>query len=231
MVSSSLARKFVMAGTGIFLILFLIVHVTGNLLLLKNDGGVAFNQYAHFMKHNPLILAGEVVLFAGILWHVVQGIILMVKNRAARPVDYAYKNTSERKSFFSKYMGQMGILILILLIWHLYNFFSYKYFAELRGGIDMVEIEGEKVADMASIVYEELSIIGNVIIYLVFVALIAFHLHHGFQSAFQSLGLNHRKYTPIIKKIGVAYSIIIPLLFAVIPVLIFLGFAGGQSAN
>ena len=223
-ITSSIARKFNMSITGLFLISFLLVHLAGNFALLKCDGGAAFNEYAHFMKHNPLIAAGEIVLFLGIILHVVQGIALYRQNKAARPQGYAYGDKAETKSAFSKYMAQLGMLILVLLIWHLWDFFSYKYFADLRGGVDMVSVNGVEMVDMASIVYRELNELSHVIMYTVFMIVIGLHLHHGFQSAFQSLGLNHKKYTPIIQKVGVAYAILIPLAFAIIPIYIY--FAG-----
>lgn len=231
MVSSSIARKFVMAITGLFLIMFLIAHLTGNLLLLKGDGGVAFNQYAHFMKHNPLIILSEFVLLAGFLFHIVQGIVLIRNNRAARPVAYAYKDNSETQSTFSKYMGPLGIVILAFLILHLLDFFAYKYTANLFGGVDMVTVDGVEMADLAPIVYAKFGKLVFVIMYVVAMAIVGFHLHHGFQSAFQSLGMNHKKYTPIIKKVGAVYAIIVPLLFALIPILIYFGCCTGATCS
>jgi len=224
-ITSSIARKFVMSVTGIFLILFLIAHLTGNLLLLVPDGGDSFNVYAHFMKHNILIILSEFVLLAGFLTHIVQGIMLMLQNKAARPIAYAKENT-ETKSKFSKWMGPLGIIIFLFLILHLLDFFAYKYTADLMGGVDMVIIDGVEMADLATLVFKKFSSIIYVLIYIVFMLVLAFHLHHGFQSAFQSLGINHKKYTPVIQKAGVIYSILVPLAFASVPVLIFIGLAG-----
>jgi len=228
LITSSIARKFVMALTGLFLIVFLVAHLLGNLSLLNCDGGEAFNEYAHFMKHTPIMVIGEVVMFLGFIMHIIMGIQLTFQNKSARPIAYA-KNNAEVKSPFSKYMSHMGILLVVLLSWHLFDFFSYKYFADLRGGIEMVTINGVEMPDLASIVYAELSELSHVIMYTVFMIVISFHLHHGFQSAFQSMGLNHKKYTPIIKMVGTAYAILIPLGFALIPILIYLGIAGGGS--
>lgn len=228
LITSSIARKFVMSLTGLFLIGFLVAHLLGNLSLLNCDGGEAFNEYAHFMKHSTLMVIGEVVMFLGFIMHIVMGIQLIFKNKAARPIAYAKEN-AEVKSPFSKYMSHLGILLMVLLLWHLFDFFSYKYFAGLRGGIEMVTIGGVEMADMATIVYAKLSELPHIIMYTVFMILISFHLHHGFQSAFQSMGLNHKKYTPIIKMAGTAYAILIPLGFALIPILIYLGVAGGGS--
>ena len=227
-ITSSIARKFVMSITGVFLIVFLLAHLSGNLLLLVPDGGNAFNVYAHFMKHNILIILSEFILFGGIIFHAVQGIILLKQNKAARPVAYAMEK-AEVKSKFSKWMGPLGIAILVLLILHLVDFFAYKYTADFMGGIKMVTIEGVEMANLSEIVYAKFANPLYVLIYIVFMLVLAFHLHHGFQSAFQSLGLNHKKYTPIISKVGTIYAILIPLAFAIIPIMIFLGSNGSSN--
>jgi len=205
-----------MALTGLFLIIFLIEHLIGNLLLLKFDDGVAFNEFAHFMKHNPLIMVGEVVLFLGFLFHVIDGILLERKNRASRPVAYAGGNKSGVDSWASKYMGPFGIIILLFLIIHLYDFFRYKYFSPVNN------MPGTDIADLASLVYVKFSSFGYVLFYVISMAVVGFHLNHGFQSAFQTLGLNHVKYTPAIKLLGTAYSILVPLGMALIPIMIFI---------
>ncbi|MDH5380626.1 MAG: succinate dehydrogenase cytochrome b subunit [Cyclobacteriaceae bacterium] len=216
-ISSSVGRKVIMSLTGIFLILFLIEHLIGNLLLLKHDGGLAFNEFAHFMKYNPLIQVGEVVLFLGFLFHIIDGIILVGKNRSARPISYAVSNKSIVTSWTSKFMGPFGIVILVFLIVHLYSFFRFKYFVEPP------MVEGTDIADLAIITYTTFQSVGYVIFYVISMLVVAFHLNHGFQSAFQTLGINHVKYTPLIKKIGVLYSILIPLGMAIIPVIIYFG--------
>lgn len=204
-----------MATTGLFLVIFLVAHLAGNVSLLFNDGGVAFNTYAHFMKHNTLIQASEVILFLGFIFHIVQGIQTVMANKAARPTAYAMSSQSKVENKNSKYMGPFGIVILAFLILHLFDFFRFKYFAEAP------MMPGTDIPDLYNIVVSTYqgSII-HVIIYPIAMLVIGFHLNHGFQSAFQSLGLNHPKYTPTIKCIGTAYSIIVPLAFALIPILI-----------
>ena len=213
--SGSIGRKIIMALTGIFLILFLIEHLIGNLLLLKADGGLAFNEFAHFMKHNPLIQVGEVVLFLGFLFHIVDGIILVRKNRASRPVGYAVSNKSEVTSWTSKFMGPFGIIILVFLIVHLYDFFRFKYFAPVAN------VPGTDISDLASLVYIKFQSIGYVAFYVVAMIVVAFHLFHGFQSAFQTLGINHVKYNGLIKGLGALYSVAVPLGMAIIPIVIY----------
>ncbi|MDH5399395.1 MAG: succinate dehydrogenase cytochrome b subunit [Cyclobacteriaceae bacterium] len=214
--SGSVGKKLVMSLTGLFLILFLIEHLIGNFMLLKGDGGVAFNEFAHFMKHNPVILVGEIVMFIGILLHVIDGLALERKNRSARPIGYATPNKSAVTSWTSKYMGPFGIIILIFLAIHLYDFFRYKYFSPVDN------MPGTDISDLASLVYIKFQSLVYVVFYVIAMIVIGFHLNHGFQSAFQTLGLNHAKYTPAIKFIGSLYAILVPLGYALIPVIIYI---------
>ena len=219
--SSSVGRKVVMSLTGLFLIVFLLEHMIGNLLLLKTDGGASFNEFAHFMKHSMIIQAGELVLFGGILFHAIDGIILVRKNKSARPVAYASGNKSRLDSWASKYMGPFGLIILIFIIIHLVDFFSYKYF--VASPVADVTIDEVVMTDMAKIVYMKFQSIGYVIFYVIAMLITAFHLNHGFQSAFQTLGVNHVKYSGLIKKLSFLYSVAIPLGLALIPILIYFG--------
>ena len=215
-ISSSIGRKLVMSLTGIFLILFLAEHLIGNVLLLKMDEGLAFNEYAHFMRHNILIQIGEVVLFAGILFHAIEGIVLMIKNKKARPIGYT-ANRSRVYNWASRFMGPFGVVILIFLIIHLNNFFRYKYFP----GNTASYLEGTEILNMASLVYEVFANPLEVAFYVVAMAVVAFHLWHGFESSFQTLGLNNKKYTPLIRFLGRSYAVLIPLGLALIPVIVY----------
>ena len=216
--SSSIGKKLIMSLTGLFLIAFLVEHLIGNLLLLKSDQGLAFNEFAHFMKYNPLIQIGEVVLFLGIIFHAVDGIILLRKNSKSRPVAYAASNKSKVVTWASKYMGPFGIILLIFIVIHLYDFFRFKYFAPVA------DVAGTDISDLASLVFVKFQSIGYVIFYVIAMLVVAFHLNHGFQSAFQTLGLSHVKYSPFIKALGVIYSIVVPLGMAIIPVIIYFNY-------
>lgn len=223
--TSSIGRKLVMSLTGLFLIVFLVAHLAGNIPLLFKDGE-AFNQYAHFMKHNKLIVASEVILFLGFIFHIVQGILLYGKNKGARKVKYAVPNKNEKVSWTSKMMGPFGMVILVFLILHLWDFFAFKYGP--RTGLAMVTYDGVEMPNLfARVIHEFQDEISHVIFYPICMIVVGLHLSHGFQSAFQSLGLNHKKYTPFIKGLGTAYSIIVPALFALIPILIYLGITIG----
>jgi len=205
---SSLTKKLVMALAGLFLILFLIVHLSINLLLLSDDP-VKFNKAAHFMASNKIIKVFEVILFLVFVIHIIWGIILQIQNWLARPKHYI-RHYSSQTSFFSKYMIYLGGIVLIFLIIHFLNFYFVK--------LGWVEGDSENFYGMA---YELFKIPVYTIIYLLCFLFLAFHLNHAFQSAFQTIGWNHPKYTPAIKFIGTIYSIIVPLGFAIIPVIIY----------
>jgi succinate dehydrogenase / fumarate reductase cytochrome b subunit len=206
-----------MSLTGLFLILFLVVHLAGNLQLLYDDGGEAFNVYAYFMTHNPLIKVISYGLYAFILLHAVQGWILWRQNRVARGNDrYAVKVTRTIKTsgFASKNMGWLGTIIFVFIAIHMYQFWLQMKLDRLN----YVTVDGQEVKNLYEPVVYAFTNPGFVIFYVISMLVIAFHLWHGFQSSFQTLGINHQKYTPAIKFIGKVYSVVIPLGFAVIPV-------------
>jgi len=216
--TSSIGQKIIMSLTGLFLISFLAVHLIGNLQLLIPDGGEAFNIYAKFMTTNPVIKTTSYLLYAGILLHAIQGILLWRKNMASRNSRYATQKFNE-VSWASRYMGALGTIILIFLILHMWQF----WFQMKIGALPLVSYEGyEGVKNLYAPVAEAFSQWYYVVFYVFAMVMIAFHLLHGFQSAFQTLGLNHKKYTPLIKAIGVVYSVAVPLGFAIIPIYFFL---------
>ncbi len=220
-ITSSIGKKVVMALTGLFLISFLAVHLAGNLQLLSGDGGQAFNEYAYFMTHNPLIKFTSYGLYAFILIHAIQGIALWLKNRAARGSQgYAVKaNRTAGASQASFRMGALGTIILVFILLHMYQFWLQMKL----GNTEMIAYgDAAPVKDLYTLVmgvYENPVFVG---IYVISMIVIAFHLFHGFESAFQTLGLNHKKWTPLIKLVGRAYSILVPLGFAIIPIWMYL---------
>ncbi|QDH79945.1 succinate dehydrogenase cytochrome b subunit [Echinicola soli] len=215
--TSTLGRKLLMALTGLFLIVFLIGHVSGNMLLFKDDGGQAFNEYAKFMTTNPAVKILSYLTYISILAHVVYAIILSAKNKKARPVGYSESKANTNSSWNSRNMGVLGTIILIFIVVHLQNFWAQMHW----GGIPMVNYESGEFKDLYAVVYGAFANIGLVALYVVAMAFLGFHLNHGFASAFQTLGLNHKKYTPAIKFIGAAFSIIVPALFASMPIYIY----------
>lgn len=213
---SSLGRKYLMALSGLFLCTFLIVHCIGNLQLFKDDGGQAFNEYTYFMTHNPLIKIVSYVNYILILLHVIDGFSLVIANKKARPQAYKNVNQSKSSTWSSRNMGILGTLILIFLIVHMRSFwFEMKF-----GSMPIINYDGSDIAykDMYKIVAEAFTQVWYVALYVICMFALAFHLFHGFQSAFQTFGINHHRYTPIIKAIGVGvFAIIIPALFAAMP--------------
>lgn len=215
--SSSIGKKLIMGITGLFLISFLVVHCFLNSFVFFDNTGVLFNEGAHFMATNWIIRAMEVVLMLGLLMHIIQGARLTFENQAARPQKYAYNNGNANSKWYSRSMGLLGTLLLIFLIVHLSQFWTVSRFT----GIPTTDTEGHE--DLYAVMKLTFSNIWFVVLYVLSMISLAYHLLHGFASAFQTMGWNHKKYTPIIKAIGVWFSILIPLIFAAMPVWIYLG--------
>ena len=218
--TSSIGRKLIMSLTGLFLILFLVVHLAGNLQLLYDDGGKAFNLYAKLMTTNPIIKTISISLYLFIIIHAVQGIVIWRKNRAARGNEqYAIKVTKTvgTHSFSSRNMAWLGIIIFVFLLLHMYQFWLQMKLDYLP----YADYDGQSVKNLYDPVREAFTNPGFVVFYVLSMVVIAFHLYHGFQSSFQTLGINHRKYSPAIKFIGKVYSVIVPLGFALIPIIMY----------
>ncbi|HMJ68855.1 MAG TPA: succinate dehydrogenase cytochrome b subunit [Cyclobacteriaceae bacterium] len=212
--ASTLGRKLLMSLTGIFLILFLVVHLIGNLQLLKADNGEAFNRYAEFMGHNALIQLIAKGNFTFIILHVVVSLILTVRNRRARgPEGYAV-STGKSSIWSSRNMGILGTLVLIFLVIHLKDFWGESKF----GSLNMRAYDEGEYADLYFQVAYWFQKGWYVALYVVCMGALAFHLWHGFASAFQTLGLRHQKYTPLINFVGKAFAVVVPALFAWIPI-------------
>jgi len=214
LLNSSIGKKIIMGLTGLFLITFLIVHCGINSLIFMNDGGILFNEGAEFMGTNILIRTMEIVLFLGLLLHIFQGMYLVFENRKARPVSYAVMNGNSSSKWYSRSMGLLGTLLLIFLIIHLRHFWYVSRLTnEITGGSSTLFDEMKEV-------FANLWI---VVVYVLGMVSLSYHLLHGFQSAFQTMGWNHKKYTPMVKIIGFWFSIIIPLIFSMMPIAMYLG--------
>ena len=209
---SSITKKIWMAFLGLFLMVFLLVHLGINLCLLRSDGGAWFNAAAHFMGTNYVVKVFEVILFGGFIFHVIIGIILQVQNWMSRPVRYMVTNKTHTP-FLSKYMIYTGGIIMIFLIIHFMNF----YFIKLGWvGNHNVSTEGEP--NFYLIAQELFAKPVFSILYLVMFIVLAFHLNHAFQSGWQTLGVNHPQYNNFVQIFGTVYAIIIPLGFIIIPI-------------
>lgn len=226
LLKSSLAKKYWMAFTGLFLCLFLVGHLAGNLQLLASGAGARdqFNEYALFMTTNPAVRVLSIVTFASILFHVIDGIILTINNRRARSQGYVSFKPSTNSKWSSRNMGILGTVILAFIVIHLVNFWGEMKF----GGLDdtvYTTANGQEVKDLYTLTVKtfqdpEMGLVWA-FIYLVAMIAIAFHLYHGFGSGFQSLGVNHPKYNNFIRKVGVGFAILVPLAFAIIPFYIY----------
>jgi succinate dehydrogenase / fumarate reductase, cytochrome b subunit len=217
LLGSSLAKKYWMALTGLFLCIFLIAHLAGNLQLLdmSPEGQLKFNAYAKFMTTFPLVKAVSYLLYASILFHAFDGILLAIQNRKARPVKYAYEKPGANSTWYARQMALLGTLILVFIVIHMKGFWYEMHWGEL--GMDA---DGNK--DLYTLVAAAFAQPWYVALYVVMMGVLAFHLLHGFASSFQSLGLNHPRYTPIIKNVGVFFAVVVPIFFALIPVWMFI---------
>jgi succinate dehydrogenase / fumarate reductase, cytochrome b subunit len=211
--NSSIGKKLLIGLAGLFLCVFLVIHLSVNLLLLLNDGGVTFTIASDFMSTNFIIKIMEIVLFSGFILHILYGVIVQIQNWFARPIRYKKINHSQT-SFFSKYMIHTGAIIFAFLVIHFINFYFVKVgWVNVPAGVK----DRHDFYDMAMILFK------NPVyswLYVVLILFMGFHLHHSFQSAFQTIGWDHAKYTPIIKSVGLIYSIIITTGFITIPLYI-----------
>ena len=205
--SSTIGRKFAMALSALFLIVFLLQHFTINLTSTISED--IFNQLSHFMGTNPVVqFALQPVLMFGVTFHFVMGFILEIKNRSSRgEVAYYNYKGSANATWMSRNMIWSGLFILFFLGFHFYDFWipemNYKYIAF-------------KPEDPTRYYTEVVHMFTNpirVVIYSLSFVFLSLHLMHGFQSAFQSIGANHPKYLPLVKKLGTAYAIFVPVGF------------------
>ena len=225
--TSSIGKKFIMGFTGLFLILFLIVHCFINGMIVFSDNGDTFNHWASFMGTNWIVRVMEIGLFAGLILHIVQGLVLWAQNRKARPIKYSMVSPPSNNRWYSRSMGLLGTLLLMFLIIHLYHFWTPSRFGGLLGihqleeTLPLKDYNGQLVHNL----YAEMIIVFQspliVILYILGMISLSWHLMHGFQSSFQTFGINHKRLTPIVKSFGIFYSILIPLLFALMPIAIY----------
>lgn len=213
---TSIARKVVMGLTGLFLITFLCTHLLVNSFSLVS--AELFNKGSHFMATNPFIQIMQYVLAVGFIIHILWGVMLTAQNRSARGnVGYKKENWQANTGINAKSMIITGMLVLLFLILHLKDFFVViKFDAESIGTATYTTTHGvEKILQNDFHLME--LVFSNplyVVIYVASFILLGIHLSHGFQSAFQSLGANHKKYTPFIKGFGKVYSILIAVGFS-----------------
>ena len=209
LIKSSIGKKLLMALTGLFLIVFLVVHAGINSMIWFNDGGETFGHWAHFMGTNLIIRTMEIVLVAGFLVHIVDGLMLWKQNRDARPVKYAYSNPAANSKWYSRSMGLLGTLILIFLVIHTSHFWIPNRANQFATGEEL---------NLFQLMQFEFSEWYTVVIYLAGCFSLFWHLLHGFKSTFQSLGLNNVKYNKAIEIAGTAFAVVVPFIFAMMPI-------------
>jgi len=214
--ATSVGLKFLVALTGLFLISFLIVHMAGNLLLFSNDGGESFNAYAHFMGTNPIIRILEVVLMLGFVAHIALALYVSRKNQSARPVAYKVNNNKQVVTAGSRFMILSGLIVLFFLILHLMDFWVVERFGAETTAAEAFTASGEH--SLYHSVKLALAEPWRAGIYVVGVALLFVHLFHGFQSAFQTLGLRfNNKVGKSIANVGYAFAAVVIAAFMAMP--------------
>jgi succinate dehydrogenase / fumarate reductase cytochrome b subunit len=220
--TSSVGKKLVMALTGLFLISFLVVHAGVNACIWANDGGVMFNKAAHFMGSTVVIRVMEVGLFLGIFLHIIQGYMLEFSNRSKRKVGYDVSLGNKGSKWYSRSMGLLGTILLLFFILHWYHFWIPSRFTGVPGP-EMVLEDGKEVHNMFALMQFTFQELWVVIVYVLACISLCWHLIHGFQSAFRTVGVSNQKYITLIRTAGIGYSVIISLAFAMMPVSMYLG--------
>ena len=214
---SSIGRKVLMSLTGLFLCSFLVVHLSINLLMLWPDNGLLFNSASNFMGTNIVIRTLEIVLFGGLILHILQSLVITRINQKARPSKYEVSAGNATSKWYSRSMGILGSLILIFLVIHLSDFWFESRFEH-----NEMMLDSNGHPDQFTEAFQTFSKLWVVLIYLAGVISLGYHLLHGFQSAWRSIGIMHKKYTPFIKAFGIVFSLVMTLGFISIPLIIFL---------
>lgn len=215
--TASIGRKFLMSITGLFLVMFIAVHLTINLLLIFDDSGDLFNQAAHFMATNPLIKIIEPLLGLGFLIHILWSFYLEYQNWQARPVKYKKKNAGASSSWISRNMIILGSMILVFLVVHLINFY-WKIRITGDPLLEEVIVNGEHMENAYTLVATLFK--GSILYGIVYIAggiLLGLHLSHGFWSAFHTIGWSNNNWMGRLKILGNIYAIIVAAGFSVIP--------------
>lgn len=224
--TSAVGRKIVMALTGLFLISFLIIHVGLNSTIFNdlpifdhNDNGSMFNRAAAFMGNSFVIRIVEFGLFGGFLLHIIQGYAVEIQNRRKRKQGYKISLGNRGSTWMSRSMAILGTLIFLYLVMHISQFWIPS---RITHNLQEKEYYGRHVHDLFLLMYQTFQQGWVVILYLIGVASLCFHLLHGFHAAFRSLGVHNKKYLAMLKGLGYGFSVIVCLLFALMPISMYL---------
>ncbi len=217
LLTSSIGKKLIVSLSGLFLMAFLTVHLTVNLMLVIDDTGNLFNIAANFMATNPLIKIVEPILAIGLVIHITYTITLTIQNKLARPKSYLKTSSNESVSWASRNMFILGGLIAVFLVMHLIHFFVKM---KITGDplYNEITISGEKMKNsylLVSTLFKTSTIYSG--LYIIGAVLLGLHLTHGFWSAFQSIGFNNNIWLPRLKTIALIFAVVIATGFAIIP--------------
>ena len=212
-------RKSIIALTGLFLCVFLVVHLSANcILLLPEDMARGmYNSYSTSLRENPFIKIIAYLLYLSIIFHVLYAAIITYHNRKAKSEPYSVNRTSENSTWTSQNMGLLGVLVLIFIVVHLANFW-----ARIKLGIgENVGVDTDGNVDVYQVTYNLFQNIYYVLFYSLLMIPLAFHLNHGLKSAFKTLGFYHKKGLKIVAQISLIYAAVISIGFGVIPLIVF----------
>lgn len=209
--STSIGKKLIVGATGLFLVLFLVVHAYVNAMIFWMDDGKHFTEAAGFMGGNVAVRILEIGLFAFLILHMVQGLSLAMQNAKRRTVRYQVNAGNATSKWYSRSMGLLGTLILLFLILHLFHFWAPNRYGQAFDPRWTEETLYHKMLEVFSNLWV-------VVVYVLGCISLAWHLMHGFYSGFQTFGLATHKYKGIIRSIGVAFAVIIPAIFASMPI-------------
>lgn len=215
--TTSIGRKFLMSISGLFLMLFLIVHLSVNLLLVFDDSGNLFNQGAHFMVTNPAIKIMEPILALGFVIHIIWSFFISLQNMKARPIGYNKLNNSKSSAWASRNMLVLGALVLVFLVMHIIDFYwKIRYTGD--PSLTAVSVGGTEMDNTYALVSGLFKTnLLYCIIYIIGAILLGLHLGHGFWSSFQTIGLANKVWLKRLQFVGQIFAILIALGFAIIP--------------
>ena len=219
-----------MALTGLFLISFLVVHVGLNSCVFNDlpifnpdDDGSMFNRAAFYMGNSLVIRIMEIGLFAGFILHIIQGYAVEAKNRSKRKQGYKVDLGNRGSTWMSRSMAILGTLIFLYLVLHVSQFWIPS---RITHNVPQESYNGKEMHNMFLLMYDTFQQGWVVIVYLIGVGALLFHLLHGFHAAFRSVGVHNKKYLSLLKGLGYGFSVIVCVLFALMPISMYLNWIG-----
>ncbi len=214
--NSTIFRKTLAGLTGLFLVLFLLGHLLGNLQLFipGEDGQKQFNEYALFMTTNPAVKILSVLTYSSIILHTVLTLFLVFQSSNARDVKYLQSSSNANSTWGSKNMAVLGTLILVFIVIHMKSFWYEMHF-----GVIGLDPWGNK--DLHTVTVTAFNELWYVVFYVLSMVVLAVHLKHGVESVFQTLGIKTRRYVSLIHKAAYGFALIVPAAFASIPIYLY----------